>query len=79
MAFTTMLVLRPFEHDLETIMETNASNQAIASILLQYVVTLIGIKTLHSIDHHAKTLFATERNWPIYDNELWAIMSFFRR
>lgn len=55
-------------------METDASNQAIAGVLSQYAVEK-GIKTLHPIDHPAKMLSATERNWPI---QLWAIASPFR-
>ena len=77
-AFTTAPVLKPFDRELETIMETDASNQAIAGVLSQYVVTN-GVKRLHPVDHHAKTLSATERNWPIHDKELWAIVSCFRR
>ena len=58
-ALTTAPVLRPFERDLEMIIETNASNQAIAGILSHYVVASNGVKTLHPVDHHTKTLSAT--------------------
>ena len=77
-AFTSVPVLRPFHPNLQTIMETDASNQAIAGVLSQYVLTG-GVRTLHPVDHHAKTLTTTERNWPIHDKELWAIVSCFRR
>ena len=69
-AFTTAPVLKPFDRELETIMETDASNQAIASVLSQYRTNKNGAKVLHPINHHAKTLSATERNWPIHDKEL---------
>ena len=59
-------------------METDASNQAIAGVLSQYHVT-DGIKSLHPVDYHAKVLSPSERNWPIYDKELWAIISCLRR
>ena len=59
-------------------METDASNQAIASVLSQYSVNN-GVKTLHPVDHHTKTLTATEWNWPIHDKERWAIVSCFRQ
>ena len=77
-AFTTAPVLKPFDRELETIMETDVFNQAIAGVLSQYRVTN-GIKRLHPVDHHAKTLSATERNWPIHDKEPWAIVSCFCR
>ena len=61
-AFTTAPVLKPFDRELETIMETDASNQAIAGVLSQYWTNENGAKVLHPIDHHAKTLSATKRN-----------------
>ena len=78
-AFTTAPVLRPFDRNLQTIMETDASNQAIAGVLSQYQKNENGAKVLYPVDHHAKTLSATERNWPIHDKELWAIVSYCRR
>jgi len=47
-------------------METDASNQAISSILLQYHI-VNGVKELHPTVYHAKTLDATQDNWPIHD------------
>ena len=57
-AFSTAPVLKPFDRSLKTIMETDASNQAIAGILSQYHATTNGAMTLHPADHHAKTLTA---------------------
>ena len=59
-------------------METDASNQAIAGILSQYHV-VNGYKQLHPVEYHAKTLHATQCNWPIYDKELLAIVDCFRK
>ena len=59
-------------------METVASNQAIASILSQYHVAN-NVKQLQPVAYHAKTLSASQRNWPIPDTELWAIVDCFRR
>ena len=59
-------------------METVASNQAIAGILSQYHV-VNGCKHLHPVAYHAKTLSITQRNWPIYKKELFAIVDCFRK
>ena len=59
-------------------METDASNQAISSILLQYQIDN-GIKQLHSIEYHAKTLYTIQRNWPIHNKKLFAIIDSFHK
>ena len=59
-------------------METDASNQAIASILSQYPI-VNRCKHVHPVEYHAKTLSATERNWPIHDKELFAHVDCFRK
>jgi len=59
-------------------METDASNQAISGILSQYHI-VNGVKQLHSTEYHAKTLDATQRNWPIHDKELFAIVDSVRK
>jgi len=59
-------------------METDASNQAISGILSQYHI-VNGVKQLYSTEYHAKTLDATQRNWPIYHKELFAIVVSFRK
>ena len=66
-------IITQFDRDLETIMETDASNQAIAGILSQYH-KVNGAKQLHPVEYHAKTLSAAERNWPIHHKELFAIV-----
>ena len=61
-----------FNRTFETMMATDASNQAIAGILSQYHM-FNGTKQLHSITYHAKTFIATHCNWPIHYEELFAI------
>ena len=71
-------MLTQFNHTLETNMGTDASNQAIAGILSQYHI-VNGGKQLRHVEYHAKTLSAAERNWPIHDKELFAIVDCFRK
>ena len=71
-------ILTQFDRTLETIMETDASNQAIAGILSQYH-NVNGAKQLHPVEYHAKTLSAAQHNWPIPDKELFAIVDSFRK
>ena len=52
-------ILTQFDRTLETIVETDTSNQAISGILSQYDVSN-GIKKLHSVEYYAKTLTATQ-------------------
>ena len=59
-------------------METDASNQGIAGILSQsHVVN--GFKQLHPVDYYPTTLSATQRNWPMHDNELFTIVYQFQK
>jgi len=76
--FLSSPILIQFDRCLETIMETDASNQAILGILLQYHI-VNGVKQLHPTEYYAKTLDATQRNWPIHDKELFAIVDSFRK
>jgi len=56
--FLSAPILTQFNRTLETIVETDTSNQAISSILSQYHVSN-GIKRLHPVEYHAKTLTPT--------------------
>ena len=76
--FMSSPILKQFDRSLETILETDASNQVISGILSQYH-DKNGVKTLHPVEFHAKTLDSTQRNWPIHDKELFAIVDSFRR
>ena len=57
-------------------METDASNQATGGIASQYHIVK-GAKELHFVGYHAKTLTATQGNWPIYNKELFTIIDCF--
>ena len=74
--FLSAPILTQFDRTLETIIETDASNQAIAGILSQYHV-VNRRKQLHPVEYHAKTLSSTQRNWPIHNKELFAIIDCF--
>ena len=76
--FLSAPILTQFDRTLKTIMETDASNQAIAGILFQYQV-VNRCKQLHSGEYHAKTLSSTQRKWPIHDKELFTIVDCFRK
>jgi len=76
--FLFAFILTQLDTCLKTIMETDSSNQAISSILSQYHI-VNGVKQLNSTEYHAKTLDATQRNWPIHDKELFAIVDSFRK
>ena len=71
-------ILTQFNRTLETIMQTDASNEAIAGILSQYHI-VNGATQLHPVDYHAKTLSAAQRNWPIHYKDLFAIVDSFRK
>ena len=76
--FLSAPILTQFDRTLETIMETDASNQAIACILSLYHI-VNGAKQLHPVEYHAKTLSAAQRNWLIHDKELFSIVDSFRK
>ena len=71
-------ILTQWDRTLETIMTTDASKQAMAGILSQFHIKN-GVKHLHPVAYHAKTLSATQRNWPIHDKELFAIVDGVRK
>ena len=71
-------ILTQFDRTLETIMDTDASNQALAGILSQYHV-VNRAKQLCPVEYYAKTVSAIQCNWPIHDKELFAIVDCFRK
>ena len=75
--FLSIPLLMQFARTLETIMPTDASNQAIAGILSQYHIVNVA-KQLHPVKYHAKTISAAECNWPIHDKELLVIVDSFQ-
>ena len=78
-AFQEAPILAQFDPTLPVIVETDASNQAISGILSQAHPDPDSVKREKVIwklvDCHARTLSAQQRNWPIHDKELWAIVS----
>ena len=71
--FLSAPILTQLDRTLETIMGTDASNQALAGILSLYHV-VNECKQLHPVEYHANTLYATQCTWPIHDEELFAIV-----
>ena len=76
--FLSAPILTQFDRTLEIIMEPDANNQAIAGILSQYHI-VNGAKQLHPVEYHGRTLSAAQRNWPMHDKELLAIVDSFRK
>ena len=56
--FQYVPIITEFHITLETIIENDASNQAIVGILSQYLIVNRG-KELHPVEVHAKTIRAT--------------------
>ena len=71
-AFQEAPVLVQFNCSLRTLIETDASNQAISGVLSQgYSDPACTDKPVWKlVDCHAKTLSELQRNWPIHDKEL---------
>ena len=76
--FLSTPILTQFDRTLETIMETDASNQAIAGILSQYHI-VNRANQLYPVEYHMQTLSAAQRNWPIHDKEPFPILDSFRK
>ena len=66
-AFQEAPVLAQFDPSLPTLLETDASNQAISSTLSQAHLDANGKPVWKLVDCHAKTLSEQQRNWPIHD------------
>ena len=74
-AFTTAPILSHFDPSHETIVETDASDYAIAAILSQ---THPDTGILHPVAFHSRTMNSAELNYEIYDKELLAIVEAFK-
>ena len=72
-------ILAQWDRTLLTLLETDASNQAVAGVLSQLHPANPEDPTSKPewklVDCHATTLKESERNWPIHDKELWGIIS----
>jgi hypothetical protein len=73
-AFTTTPVLANWAPELQTIVETNASDYAVAAILS--VITSDG--EIHPVAFHSQALHNAELNYDTHDKELLAIFDAFR-
>lgn len=73
-AFCTAPILRHFDPDLETILETDASDSTISGILSQFV-QYPNKRLLHPIAYFSRNLTPAERNYGIGDKELLAIVA----
>lgn len=73
-AFCSAPILRHFEPDLETVLETDASDFSISGILSQYV-QYPDKKLLHPIAYFSRNLTSAERNYRVGDKELLAIVA----
>lgn len=69
-AFTGADVLRHFDPDLESVLETDASDFAISAVLSQY-----HDRTLRPVAFMSRKLDKHERNYEIHDKELLAVVS----
>jgi hypothetical protein len=74
-AFTSAPILAHFHPERRIIVETNASDYAIAAILSQVNPET---KLVHPVAFFSRSMFATEINYKIYDKELLAIFAAFR-
>ena len=73
-AFLNADFLTNVDRRLPTIIKTDASNQAIAGCLLQLHKDTASKGQWKTVDFHSSALNANQRNWPIYDKELWGIV-----
>ena len=71
--FTSAPILAHFYPDRRTVIETDASDFALGTILLQYLG-----KRLHPVTFHSRKLNDAERNYEIHDKELLAILDAFK-
>ena len=73
-SFCSAPILRHFNPELETILETDASDTAISGILSQYVESC-DKKLLHPVAYFSRNLTPAERNYGIGDKELLATVA----
>ena len=70
--FISAPILKHFDPELQTVLETDASDFAIGAVLSQYHGS-----TLHPVAFFSKKLNAAERNYDVHDKELLAIVASF--
>jgi len=72
--FTSALILTYWNPNAPILVETNASNYAIAAILSTYIG-----KEVYPIAFHLRTLNSAELNYNVHNKELLAIYEAFRK
>ena len=70
----TVSILAHFDSDLECILETDSSDHALESVLLQYDENDV----LCSVIYFSQKLNAAESNYEIYNKELLMIIQYFK-
>jgi hypothetical protein len=75
-AFTTAPILQHFDPNLETVVETDASDYVVSGILSQYHFH-DGQKLLHPVAFYSRRMTPAECNYEIHDKELLAIVACF--
>lgn len=73
-AFTSFPILRHFDSDLETVLETDSSDLVISGILSQWFTHPDGKRLLHPVAYFSRKMTAAEQNYGIGDKELLAIV-----
>src|SRR5690606_24984041 len=73
-AFCSAPILRHFDPELTTVLETDASDTVASGILSQQFPTSDGKSVLHPIAYFSKKLNPAQCNYPIGDKELLAIV-----
>ena len=78
-AFTSAPVLHQFDPSLPTRLETDTSNVGFAAVLSQNHAKGKPLEDWRPVDFHGGLLSQQQRNWPIHDKELWAIVAAFKK
>ncbi len=73
-AFSSAPVLAYYQNGFQCVLETDASDFAIAAVLSQFDKN----KQLHPVAFYSRTMLEAERNYEIYDKELLAICAAFK-
>lgn len=73
-AFSSFPILRHFDPDLETVLETDSSDLVISGILSQWFTHPDGKRLLHPVAYFSRKMIPAEQNYGIGDKELLAIV-----
>lgn len=73
-AFCSYPILRHFEPELESVLETDSSGLVISGILSQWHTQNNGQRLLHPVAYYSRTMTSAKVNYGIGDKELLAIV-----